>query len=301
MNEFPVFVPSGAEHVACVLTVPDGPPAGLWVLMPGISSPRSTHFHFPLWTEVARRLADRGIASVRLDHVGVGDSTGHIELLEPGPARVEDVLAVTRFAISATGVSRVGMAGSCYGGRLALETALRVPECVAAIAAHTAPRVDPAAIGSVRKLRHRVGRWGPVARLFRTTFGRKVLKPTIGMLLGRNQGPTGQGREPDLELRTLVGRARVLFVSGDDEPRYAVRLKPFLDRLLPTLPADLAGRIECQLVPGSQLGGYMTFAGQMVATDLIVRRAVEDTIGSVDPPPRPAAAPRTPAGQRADT
>ena len=80
MNEHPMFVPwADGEHLAAMLTVPDAPSRGLVLLLQGLGPPRSHRYQ--LWTRTARALAERGIASVRMDYPQVGDSTGRIEHL----------------------------------------------------------------------------------------------------------------------------------------------------------------------------------------------------------------------------
>src|SRR5207249_4135911 len=66
VKEYPVFLPFGDEHLALVLTVPEGAPAGVVLLLTGGSAARSHRFQ--LWTRVARSLAkEHALASARLD------------------------------------------------------------------------------------------------------------------------------------------------------------------------------------------------------------------------------------------
>jgi hypothetical protein len=274
VNEYPVFVPYGPERLACVLTVPDGEEIrGLWVLMPGQGAPRGTQYHFQLWTEVARRLAELGLASIRMDHLAVGDSTGRLEVMAPYPGREQEPIAVARFGMAATGATAVGFAGNCYGGLLAVETGMIFPGCAGVVAAHTGPPIDPKAIPAFRRLRHRIRTWGPIARLMETAFGRRVIEPAVAAVFGRSREIGGVGPQLDTGLRSLLGRARVAFVMGDDEARYYLRLRPFLERFVPTLPPELAQRIETVLIPVKGLGGYMALEAQLRALEIIVERA----------------------------
>jgi pimeloyl-ACP methyl ester carboxylesterase len=282
VNEYPVFVPFGQERLACVLTVPDDEVLGLWVLLTGQGAPRGTQYHFQLWTEVARRLADRGLASIRMDHLGVGDSTGRLEVMEPGPRRKEEPLAVARFGMEATGARTVGFAGHCYGGTLALETAMAIPRCVGVVASHAGPPIDPKAIPALRRLRHQIRAWGPVARLFETAFGHRVLEPAASAMFGRSRQISGERPQTEEDLRRLLRRARVVFLNGDDEARYHLRLRPFLDRFLPTLPAELSERIESVVMPVKDLGGYMALEAQLQELEVIVDRAVLITSAAPD-------------------
>ncbi len=125
--EHPIFVPYHDEHLAAVVTTPQGPARSLVVLLQGLGAPRS-HKH-RLWTRTARDLADRGIASVRMDYPELGDSTGAF----PGDLHappVAEATAVARVALEATGVERYGIVGNCLGARTALSMAKELPGCV---------------------------------------------------------------------------------------------------------------------------------------------------------------------------
>jgi hypothetical protein len=277
MIEYPIFVPFGREHLAGVLSVPDDQITGLWILMPGQGAPRGTQYHFPLWTEVARRMAERGLASIRMDHLGVGDSTGRLEVLSPGPGREEQPLAVARFGMAATGTDAVGFAGHCYGARLAIEAGIALPECIGVVAAHYAPPLDPKAIPMGRRLRRRIRMWKPVATLSETAFGRRVLEPVVSAVFGRSRRVEGGAQQLDAGLLSLLRRGSVVFINGDDEARYHLRLRPYLDRFMPTLAPELAARIESVLTPAKELGGYMALEAQLRALEIIVDRAASFT------------------------
>lgn len=126
-TEYPIFVPHANKHVAAVVTVPDERARGLVLLLQGLGAPRSHRYR--LWTRTARGLAERGIASVRLDYPEMGDSTGSYPLSLQAPP-VDEVMAVVDVAAEALGVSAFGVAGNCLGGRTALGMAGRTPNCV---------------------------------------------------------------------------------------------------------------------------------------------------------------------------
>jgi hypothetical protein len=273
MTEYPVFVPVDDEHLACVLAVPDDADVTwVWVLMPGQGAPRGTQYHFPLWTEVARHLADRGIASIRMDHLAVGDSTGRSEVLTP-VGRVEEPLAVARFALAATGATVVGFAGHCYGARLAVEAGVALERCGGVIAAHFAPPVHAAQLSAGRRLRHRLRRSRAAAWVSSTAFGRRVVEPAVSRVFGGSRAIEVRNLPLEDGLRELLGRAHVVFLSGDDEARYHLRLRPFLDRFVPSLDPARAARLDMVLSPVGELGGYMALAAQLVELELVVERA----------------------------
>jgi pimeloyl-ACP methyl ester carboxylesterase len=125
--DHPMFVPVLGEYIASVLSLPDSDPRGLVVLLQGLGAARSHKNR--VWTRTARVLADRGIASVRMDYPDMGDSTGVLRAdLEDLP--VEEVEAVTRIAMEAAGVNRFAVVGNCMGLRTGFALASRANECV---------------------------------------------------------------------------------------------------------------------------------------------------------------------------
>jgi pimeloyl-ACP methyl ester carboxylesterase len=131
VKEYPVFVPFGEEHLAAIVTVPDGEPRGLVMLLPGGGGAPRSH-RFSMWTRAARELADRQIASVRMEWRGVGDSTGRAKFgfqLLP----VDDVVTVAEFAMRAVGTDRLGIGANCMGARTGLKAAPRLPTLQSAV------------------------------------------------------------------------------------------------------------------------------------------------------------------------
>jgi dienelactone hydrolase len=127
LKEFPVFIPTGDHRLAGVMTIPDDDPAGVVLLTTGGgSTPRSQRFG--LWTRAARRLADRGVASLRIEWAGVGDSTG-TAIMGFDHLPVDDAVAAARFAMAAAGTHRLGIAGNCGGARTVLLAVRQLPEC----------------------------------------------------------------------------------------------------------------------------------------------------------------------------
>lgn len=124
VRELPVFVPVGDEHLAAIVTLPGGEPRGLIALLQGGGGAPRSH-QGAMWKIAARLVAERGLAVVRLDWQGVGDSTGHVAMDLRRPA-VEDAAAVVEFARRATGTEHVGLAGNCYGARTAIGVARRL-------------------------------------------------------------------------------------------------------------------------------------------------------------------------------
>jgi pimeloyl-ACP methyl ester carboxylesterase len=114
VNEHPVFVPAGEERIAAVITLPDGVPSQLVLLLAGLGV-RSHGDR--VWTRAARSFAAAGIASIRMDYLGIGDSTGQTH---DGPSPVDQAEAVLRTAMDVTGIERIGVVGHCRGVTTAL-------------------------------------------------------------------------------------------------------------------------------------------------------------------------------------
>ncbi len=106
-----------------ILTPPDGAPLGVGLLL--LNAGIVHHVGLQrLYVELARRLAHDGIATLRFDFSGVGDSDYRTD----GVPFVAAALDETRRAMSVfereTGVSRFLLAGLCSGAVIAFRTAL---------------------------------------------------------------------------------------------------------------------------------------------------------------------------------
>ena len=126
MKVHPLFVPVEGEHVAATISLPETSARDLAVLLQGFGVTRSHRNR--LWTRMSMALAERGIASVRLDYPGMGESTG------PRPAGMDNppiqaVAAVTRLALDVAGVESYSVVGNCLGAQSALLIAERIPGC----------------------------------------------------------------------------------------------------------------------------------------------------------------------------
>ena len=124
--EIPYWVPHGATSIAACLTLPSDATRLVALLQVGGGVPR-THRN-RAWVHAARQLGDRGVATLRMDYPGTGDSTGEAAMsLERPPA--DAVIAVIEHARCVTGIDRVGVAGQCLGVRTAIEAAAAIGAC----------------------------------------------------------------------------------------------------------------------------------------------------------------------------
>jgi alpha/beta superfamily hydrolase len=128
-KEYPVFVPVGDHHTAAIVTIPESDPRGVVVFTTGGGGALRSQ-RFRLWTRAARGLAEQGVASVRMEYPGVGDSTGtHRTGLAWEKLPVEDVVAVAEFAMSVVGTDNLGLCGNCAGARASIRAADSLPTC----------------------------------------------------------------------------------------------------------------------------------------------------------------------------
>jgi hypothetical protein len=128
-----MFVRVGRERVAGVVTIPDDEPRALVALLQG-GGGATRSYHNSTWTIASRDLARRGLATLRMDWVGIGDSTGSFsQTLATPPAEV--LRAFLEVAVRATDLHRLGLAAECGGAATAL-----------ALADDLAARVDSVAV-----------------------------------------------------------------------------------------------------------------------------------------------------------
>ena len=261
MREFPVFVPFREEHMAAVFTVPDGDSRGLVLLVTGTGAVRSHRFQ--MWTRTARALAAHGLASVRLDYVGMGDSTG--DVLDWNwsivPDLLEQAIAVTRTGMEALGVERLAVAGNCLGSLLSLYFAAEVPECVASVAILPPLYEVNALTGFRRRARH----WKIASLIKSSPLGRRFLVRPVRQLEGRvNRGVA------DRFGRALAG-GPMLFMYGDRDDSWGKRVRARLNEMLARVPAEHRDRFELEVLPDVLLSGFESLDLQRHTIDAVVR------------------------------
>src|SRR6266705_2599940 len=257
MREFPVFVPFKDEHVSATIAVPDGAPRGLVLMLTGTGAPRSHRFQ--LWTRVARALGERGLASVRLDYLGIGDSTGSThEVALQGTTDIRAAQAIARFGLEVLGIDRLAVAGNCSGATTALSVAAEMPECVGAVCILTRvlnpSPVNRIVIGARRsKLAAIVRSNALLDRLAEPFRGRKG-KPSSGVAKPFSQA---------------LRRSRLLFLySVVDTDAYNEKAMAYLKQMLAALPEKDRARFELRIMPVGPLSGFES---------LEVQRSVIDT------------------------
>jgi pimeloyl-ACP methyl ester carboxylesterase len=260
MIDHPLFVPHGDEHLAALLTMPEGEPAGLVVLLTGIGAPRSHRFQ--MWTVLARRLADVGLASIRFDYHGMGDSTGNA--FAWGPDWTDfvpgEVLTVAREGLRVSGTDRVAVVGNCAGAELALRMAAEMPECVGALCILLAVLEK----SKVTAMRRRLGSSRFVKALRRMRATARLLARFVR---GRRPERHMQSEMLDLVQRTL-GHSSVLCVYGEHDKEYNRRVHEALERTARGVRGLRRGRFAVRVLPGIELGGFEAQSLQDITIDI---------------------------------
>jgi len=260
VSEHPLFVPHGEEHLAALLTMPDAEPAGLVVLLTGIGAPRSHRFQ--MWTVLARRLADLGLASIRFDYHGMGDSTGDafvwgVDWTDVVPA---EVLAVAREGLRLSGTDRVAVVGNCAGAELALRLAVDMPECVGALCILLAVLEKT----KVTAMRRRLGATRLVKALRRVRGTARLLAKFV-----RGRRPERRMHSEMLELlERALGHARVLCLYGEQDKEYNRRVHDALERTGRAVKGSADGRFAVRVLPGTELGGFEADPLQRITNDI---------------------------------
>ncbi|HEX6687808.1 MAG TPA: alpha/beta hydrolase family protein [Solirubrobacterales bacterium] len=131
MTDLAAILPTSVGPVGAIVSEPSGPPRGALVFLQGGGAPCRAGVN-AAWARLARSLADRGIAVLRFDFIAEGDSTmvGEDIPREVGWRQNANLTILRELAPwfrARTGVDDLLLAGSCHGGRVALELAAEDP------------------------------------------------------------------------------------------------------------------------------------------------------------------------------
>lgn len=119
MEQALTFKDPGHRAVSAVLSTPDAPTSRIVVLCHGFLSSK----HSTTNKTLTRLLAGHGLAALRFDFFGHGESEGPFEHITVGLA-VSQALAALDL-VAARGYRRVGLMGSSFGGLVAIHAAAR--------------------------------------------------------------------------------------------------------------------------------------------------------------------------------
>lgn len=159
------------EQLFGVLSLPVAPPThGVLIVVGGPQYRAGSHRQFTL---LARDFAARGIASLRFDYRGMGDSSGPAQSFENAGADI--AAAIDRLLVAVPGLAEVTIWGLCDGASAALLYAHRDPRVSALVLLN--PWVSSPKSTARVQLRHYYGR-----RLFHGALWRKVLRGEFNAL-----------------------------------------------------------------------------------------------------------------------
>ena len=120
-----VFVPGPAGRIECVADLPPAHEARRGIaVVAHPNPPDGGTMHNKVVTMCARALAEVGIAAVRFNFRGTGQSEG---AFDNGRGEVLDLLAVARWAQAARPDSQLWLAGFSFGAWVALQAARQLP------------------------------------------------------------------------------------------------------------------------------------------------------------------------------
>jgi alpha/beta superfamily hydrolase len=269
-EEFPVWIPAGEERLCGVVCTPADEIADLGVVL--LTGGNYTRAHRNrMWVRAARELAGHGVASLRFDYHGVGDSTGEVELQLEVPLEA-DACGAADLLRSATGVSRLAFVATCFGGRTAMAAAAQ-REDVVSVTVFPLPILIPAA-ATKAPLRRRVRQW-----IKRSELGAKLLRsPAVKRartnVAERRGGPAlvvSPRFRRDTGLTTR--HAKVRFVMGETTKELP-EAQQLVEELERHLSPEALARVEIEVVPGTDIHRFQTFGDQAVVISRTVEAAV---------------------------
>ncbi len=126
MKEMPFFIEGGGERLFAVLHRPEGPARRGFVFCHPFAEEKL--WAHRIYVSFARELAARGIAVLRFDERGHGDSEG-VFVESSIDTRLEDTArAISALREQEPGLERIGLLGLRFGATLAWLAAQRFPE-----------------------------------------------------------------------------------------------------------------------------------------------------------------------------
>jgi pimeloyl-ACP methyl ester carboxylesterase len=247
VKQFPLFVEAGDDHVASVLTVPEGNPRGVVISLAGTG--RHNLIGSTLCTHLSERLVERGLAHARLDYAGVGDSPGLIPtwVLSDVGAASQQARAVLDAATEALGVRRFVVVGACYGSRVALSL-VADPDCCGAVCL-APPVLDH---GGFARVSRSVGERTVFSYVRSHAALRRLADPLRRSVRARKLAAGVVGAFDHLD------RAAITFLYGRDpqEDHYSRWTREALEEALVQLPPERRERFELMMLRWGPLSRF---------------------------------------------
>lgn len=253
-GEFPVSFASadGCLRLAGTLAVPGGSRAAAVVLVSG-TGPIDRDVTFAghaLFRTLADALAARGIASLRFDKRGVGESGGDFSSATASDF-VADVLGASDYLVAHQGFAaeHVGLLGHSEGGMVSLTAAARAPRtafCVS-LAGPLLPGRDNAVHSFALLARGRLER--------DSEYERYVMEMDTLLKIARSRAPSGRERETNelaAGLAPLIFNERTRLILGAERlsgPEFFGLLSSScLDVALGWEPRHVVARVMCPVL-----------------------------------------------------
>jgi alpha-beta hydrolase superfamily lysophospholipase len=177
--------------------------------------------------ETARALEARGVAALRFDHRGRGDSEGE-DADADLDGMISDATAAADFLRRRAGVAAVAMVGICSGGNVAIGAATLRKDVSRVVAWSTLPfQTHRSRVLDVQRTGHFAMEY--VRKAFRPQTWRKLVKGTVNFrmvrraLFGHYTRTDAEGRNPKDSARDIMAdfaryRGRVRFIYGGADP-----------------------------------------------------------------------------------
>jgi alpha-beta hydrolase superfamily lysophospholipase len=137
---YPKLIKAQSYNLFSVIHLPSSGigPFPVVIICHGLGGSKVGRFRYPI--QLSEHLANNGIASVRFDFRGSGDSEGNF--VETTPERcVEDLKSMMKWASEEAlfDTSRLGLFGRSFGGIISLLCAAENPKAVSALAVQSPP------------------------------------------------------------------------------------------------------------------------------------------------------------------
>lgn len=275
-HEERVVIPCGADRLSGILTWPTVPANGLGVVFYAGRWSVTSVGRSRLFVYLARRLAPLGYTSLRLDYLGLGESTGQEQpwqLDRPFTAEPDAAVAF----LAGRGITEVVVAGTCGGARLALDSTRRMDGVRGAVL--MSPPVRDYAKGD------------RTASLPAREFLRRALRPEVLRGLGDARTRRRYAYHLRWKLRRVLGRGlrSVRGAAGGQaarggqggggfewvSPHFLDALEQLVKRGVPVLlffgTEDAAYR-ELQRGMDGRLGRLLARAGDLVSIEVVEGR-----------------------------
>jgi hypothetical protein len=254
------------------VTVPDESPRGIVVSLAGTG--RHNVIGSTFCSRLSLRLAAVGLATVRLDYAGVGDSPGLVYewTLADVTEAVEQTRAALAVAMDVLALETFTAVGTCYGTRVALSL-VPDPRCRGAVCLGS-PVLEHA--GLVR-----AGGRVVSGKLLSLVRSQPALRRFAGLLV-RAGGPQKPAARVVAAFEQL-DRKPIAFLYGDPptEDHYSARSREVLDQAIGALPAAARANFDLRLLPWGPLTTFNILAP--ADQDAVLDAVVPLVLRSLDP------------------